>query len=100
MYEDTFIIIIACCSWPVTRYVILLFVFNIVCYDYLRYIFLHFVGFLSMAIQVMLLYIHNVQGIICSAWFLDIRISTCFCCEAILVFMVNVIITSKTIQNT
>ena len=34
VYEDLFIIIIAC--WPVTRYVILLFVFNIVCYGYLR----------------------------------------------------------------
>ena len=42
------------------RYVILLFVFNTVCYGYLRYIFLDFVGFLSMVIQVVLFYIHNV----------------------------------------
>ena len=53
-------IIIACCSWPVTRYVILLFVFNTVCYGYLRQIFVDFVGFLSMVIQVMLFYLHNV----------------------------------------
>ena len=33
-YKDVFIIIVAC--WPVTRYVILLFVFNTVCYSYLR----------------------------------------------------------------
>ena len=58
IYKDMFIII-ACCSWPVTRYVILLFVFNTVCYGYLK-IFMDFVGFLSMVIQVMLFYIHNV----------------------------------------
>ena len=35
VHKDMFIIIIACCSWPVTRYVILLFVFNTVYYGYL-----------------------------------------------------------------
>ena len=62
-----FIIIIVCCRWAVTRYVILLLVFNIVCYGYLRQIFVDFVGFLSMVIQVMLFYIHNVLGIIFAA---------------------------------
>ena len=61
-HKDMFVIIIACCSWQATRYVILLFVFNTVCYGYLRYIFVDFVAFLSilMIIQVMLFYIHNV----------------------------------------
>ena len=74
-----FIIIIACCSWAVTRYVILLFVFNIVCYGYLRQIFVDFVGFLSMVIQVtyVVLYTQCLRYNICSVWFLDIRISTC-----------------------
>ena len=40
------LIIIAYCSWAVTRYSILLFVFNTVCYGYLRQIFVDFVGFL------------------------------------------------------
>ena len=38
----------------------LLFVFNTVCYGYLKQIFMDFVGFLSMVIEVMLFYIHNV----------------------------------------
>ena len=49
-YKDVFIIIIA--YWPV----ILLFVFNAVCYGK----FFDFVGFLSMVIQVKLFYIHNI----------------------------------------
>ena len=46
MYKDVIIIIIACCSWPVTRYVILLFVLNTVFYGYLRTNFHGFHGFL------------------------------------------------------
>ena len=70
-YEDMFIIIIAC--WPVTRYVISLFVFNTVCYGYLR---LNFHGFRRFLIHVWL-YTQCLRYNICSAWFLDIRISTC-----------------------
>ena len=48
-------------------YVILLFVFNAVSCGYLREFFMDFVGFLSMVIQVVLFYIHNVEGIIFTA---------------------------------
>ena len=42
-------------------------------------IFMDFVGFLSMVIYVvLLLYTQCLRYNICSAWFLDIRISTCF----------------------
>ena len=76
-----FIIIIAYCSWHVTRYVILLHLFNTVCFGYLRYIFVDFIGFLSTVIQIMLIYIATqyLRYNICSAWFLDIRIPTCSC---------------------
>ena len=42
-------------------------------------IFVYFVGFLSMVIYVVSLYTRCLRynKIICSAWFLDIRISTC-----------------------
>ena len=50
--------------WPVTRYVILLFVFNTVCYVYLIFqIFVNFVGYLSMKIYVVLYLIKNTQGV-------------------------------------
>ena len=42
-------------------------------------IFMNFIGFLSMVIYVVsLLYTQCLRYNICSAWFLDIRISTCF----------------------
>ena len=48
--------------WSVIRYVILLFIFNTVYYDYLIFMkIVDFVGFLSMVIQVMLFYIHNAE---------------------------------------
>ena len=72
-----FIIITACCSWPGTRYVILLFLFNIVYYGYLT----NFRGFCRFLIHgnssYVVLYTQCLRYNICSAWFLDIRISTC-----------------------
>ena len=42
---------------------------------------MNFIGFLSMVIYVAIIYIHNIaiRYNICSAWLLDIRISTCLC---------------------
>ena len=62
-----FIIIIIAC-WPVITYVILLFVFNAVCYGDLRY------GFRRFLIRGNLCCF---MYTICSTWFLDIRILTC-----------------------
>ena len=71
-----FIIIIACCSWAVTRYVILLFVFNTVCYGYLRSNFRGFCRFLIHGnTSYLVLYTQCLKYNICSVWFLDIRIS-------------------------
>ena len=60
------------------KYVILLFMFNTVYYGYLSRSFVDFVDFLSMVIQVIFLCTQCLRYNICSAWFLDIRISTCY----------------------
>ena len=62
-----------------------------------------FIGFLSMVIYVVsLLYTQCLRYNICSAWFLDIRISTCFNCSCLVInptrnerFIVNVTIAIK-----
>ena len=69
--------------WPVLRYVILLFVFNCMLWLFNfreDQIFVDFVGFLSMIIYIYIyiyIYAQCLRFNICSAWLLDIRISTC-----------------------
>ena len=77
MYKDVKAVAIqpgAC--WPLTRYVILLFVFSTVCYGYLRS---NFHGFRRFLIHdnYVVLYIQCLRYNICNTWFLDIRISAC-----------------------
>ena len=71
--------------WPVKRkYEIVLFVFNTVWYDCLIFVGIIFswisLGFLSMIIY-KVFYTLWLRHKICSAWFLDIRISTCLCSD-------------------
>ena len=66
--------------WPVIMYIILLFVFNTICYGNLIFkdwIFVYFIGFLSIIIYEVL-YTPCLRYNICSTCFLSIRISTCF----------------------
>ena len=64
------------CNFIVCVCVLLLWLFKF-CEDQ---IFMDFVGFLSMEIYVVL-YTQCLRYNICSTWFLDIRISTCYHCN-------------------
>ena len=64
-------------------------------------IFVYFIGFLSMAIYVVILYTQCLRYNICSAWFLDNIISTCCSSDqSLLLFKLKIFVLITSLSST